>query len=95
MSAMAPPKPQDAPEPEQSSFELDPAQLGGVEYEPGEVLQLKVVGKTSEGMLEVQHVAPENKGDMGWEKDFDMSMAPGAQEPQAPATDGGGAEEAS
>lgn len=80
--------------PEESSFELDPSQLGGADYAPGEMIQLKVVGKSSEGMLQVQCVHPDKK-EMSWDEDFDKSMSPDDQEPAMAATDGGGAEQAS
>jgi hypothetical protein len=72
---------------EENEFTIDPATLGGGDYKAGDVFT--VIGHTSDGMLKVK--CEHSKEDMGWEKDFDKSMAP-EPEPQQ-ATDGGGAEE--
>lgn len=76
---------------DKNTVTLDPSQLGGAEYKAGEQISLKVVGHTSDGLLECEHVAPEKK--TGWEDDFDQSMSPAEPMPQDGATDGGGAEE--
>jgi len=74
---------------ESPTFHLDPSEVGG-NYEPGDTLPVKCVGKTSDGMLVCKCEHEEKGEDMGWEKDFDQHMTPPEE---SPATDGGGAEQ--
>lgn len=62
-----------------------PPESGCGDCEPGEVIQLKVVGKTPEGELEVEYVGGD-KGD-DWKSDLKQHMA-STKEPQPQDTYG-------
>ena len=72
----------------QDTFYLPKDMLGGKEWKAGETIMLKVVGHTSDGKVEVEHVKP--KEQLSLEDDFDKSMGPDGQGPaEPPATEGG------
>lgn len=73
---------------DEQSVTLDPAQLGGKEYNAGDTIMLKVVGHTSDGMLKAvcQHDDKEADNMAG----FDEAMAPPSDDtPQQPDSGGG------
>ena len=64
------------------SFCLPGDALGGMEFKAGDTITLKVVGHTSDGDVEVQHVKEDSQDA------FDSHMD--AKEPSEPAMAGGG-----
>lgn len=73
---------------DEQSVTLDPAKLGGKEYNAGDTIMLKVVGHTSDGML--QAVCQPDDKETDNMAGFDEAMAPPSDDtPKQPDSAGG------